>query len=143
MTSEPLPPRTRRLKEAWQNRETFRFLVIGAYNTVFGYAIFAGVYLLFHARLHYLAIMVIAHVLAVTNAFLGHKFLTFRAQGHLIADFLRFNLTYLGALIVGLVGLPFLIEVCHLHPLVSQAALIALTMVGTYVLHKRVSFRRS
>lgn len=143
MTSESQPPWLIRLKEAWQSREAFRFLVIGAYNTAFGYAAFAGAYLLFHTRLHYLAIMVIAHVLAVTNAFLGHKFLTFRAQGHLLVDFLRFNLTYLGALFVGLLGMPLLVEVGHVHPLVSQAALIALTMVGTYVLHKRVSFRRS
>jgi putative flippase GtrA len=117
--------------------------VIGAYNTAFGYAAFTLIYLFFHVRLHYLTIMVIAHVLAVTNAFFGHRFLTFRVHGHLLSDFLRFNLTYLGALFVGIVGLPFLIEVGHLHPLVSQALLIALTTVGTYILHKRVSFRRS
>ncbi len=143
MTSEPLPSWPSRLKEAWQSRETFRFLVIGAYNTAFSYAAFAGIYLLLHTRVHYLAIVVIAHVLAITNSFFGHKFLTFRAEGHLLADYLRFNLTNLGAVVVGLVGMPLMVEVGHLHPLVSQAALIALTMVGTYVLHKRVSFRRS
>jgi putative flippase GtrA len=131
-----------RLRQEWQRHETFRFLVVGAYNTVFGYAAFVAAYFLFRARLHYLVIMVLAHILAVANAFLGHRFLTFRVKGQLLSDFLRFNLTYLGALVVGLLGLPFLVEVCHLHPLLSQAMVVALTMVGSYVLHKKVSFRR-
>lgn len=116
--------------------------MIGAYNTFFGYLSFAGLYLVFKGRLHYLVILVAAHILAVTNAFVGHKFLTFRAKGYLWADFLRFNLTYLGALAFGLLGLPFLIEVCKFHPLISQAMLMAISMFGTYVLHRRVSFRR-
>lgn len=127
----------------WHRHEKLRFLVVGAYNTAFGYLAFAGSYLLLRHRLHYLAILVLAHVLAVTNAFIGHKYLTFKVRGHLLADFLRFNLAYLGTLALGLVGLPFLVEICRWHPLLSQAALSVVSMVSSFILHKRVSFRRS
>lgn len=126
----------------WRDHEKLRFLIVGASNTVFGYAAFAGAYFLLRNRLHYLAILVLAHFLSVLYAFIGHKFLTFKAKGHLFADFLRFNLTYLSALALGLAGLPFLVEVCRIHPLVSQAMLITVNTIGTYVLHKRLSFRR-
>ncbi len=131
-----------RLGHRWQSHEKFRFLVIGACNTVFGYLVFVGAFVLLRKRLHYLVILILAHFISVLCAFLGHKFLTFKAQGHLIADFLRFNLTYLGALALGMLGLPFLVEVCRIHPLISQAFLIIISTVGTYVMHKKISFRR-
>ena len=131
-----------RLLSHWHNHEKLRFLVIGAYNTAFGYLIFTGAYFLLRRHIHYLGILLLSHFLAVSNAFLGHKFLTFRAKGQLLADFLRFNLAYLGTLVAGLAGLPFLVEVCRIHPLGSQAILSVFSMVGSYVIHKRVSFRR-
>jgi putative flippase GtrA len=117
--------------------------VIGVYNTAFGYFVFAATYLLLRRRLHYLAILVVAHVLAVSNAFLGHKYLTFKVRGHLLKDYLRFNVAYLGALAIGLIGLPFLVEICHLHPLASQAILSTITVLSSYLLHKHLSFRRA
>ena len=145
MTTEPRPEHAigkTNLKSKWHGSEKLRFLLVGAYNTAFGYFAFAGLYLLLHRRLHYLGILAIAHMLAVLNAFAGHKFLTFRAEGHLVGDFLRFNLTYLGALALGLLGLPLLVEVCHVHPLISQAVLVLINTMGTYLLHKNISFRR-
>ena len=58
-------------------------------------------------------------------------------------DFLRFNLSYLAVLGMGLGGMPLLIERCRLHPLLANAVLIILTTLGSFLLHKRVSFRRT
>jgi putative flippase GtrA len=96
----------------------------------------------FGEQINYLAILVLTHFIAVINAFVGHKFLTFRAKGHLIADFLRFNMAYFGVLGFSLLGLPMLVEVFHFHPLASQAMLVLISVVGTYLLHKRVTFLR-
>lgn len=131
------------LAHSWHKQEKLRFLLVGVGNTLLGYLIFVGTYLVLRKHLHYLGILVLAHLLSVLCAFMGHKFLTFRVKGHLVADFLRFNLSYLGALSFGMVGLPFLVEVCRIRPLVSQAVLIGLTTIGSYFLHKRVSFRRT
>ncbi|MBI1753950.1 MAG: GtrA family protein [Acidobacteria bacterium] len=132
-----------RLVDCWQQHERLRFIVIGVYNTAFGYVAFAATYLLLHRRMHYLGILVLVHLVAVSNAFLGHKYLTFQVRGNLLKDYLRFNLAYLGVLAVGLIGLPFLVEVCRLHPLAGQAILNLLTILSSYLLHKHLSFRRA
>lgn len=132
-----------RLKRSWDREEKLRFVAIGVYNTLSSYLIFVGLYLLLAGHAHYLVLLVMAHFLAVTNAFLAHKFLTFRAEGRFFSDFLRFNLAYAGVLAFSLAALPFLVEVCHLRPLMGQALLTGINMAGSYLLHKHVSFRRS
>lgn len=130
------------LRRLWDQSEKFRFLVVGAYNTVAGYLIFIALYLLLGSRLHYIIIAMLAHFLAVINAFIGHKFLVFRARGKLLTDFLRFNMTYAGTLLFGLAALPFMVEILGFHPVASQGMLLVLTVVSSYVLHKKLSFRR-
>lgn len=132
----------RNLCRLWHHSEKFRFLVVGAYNTGVGYLIFVALYLLLGATLHYIVIALLSHFLAVINAFVGHKFLVFRARGKLLADFLRFNMTYVGTLLFGLAALPFMVEVLGFHPVASQGMLLVVTVVTSYVLHKKLSFRR-
>jgi len=122
--------------------ERFRFLAVGAYNTLFGYVAFALLYLWLHERIHYLAIAVIAHVIAVINAFFAHRILVFRARGELLSGFVRFNVTTIGATAVGLAGLALLVERWGIHPLLAQGIVLAVTVVITYVVHKRYTFAR-
>ena len=118
-----------------------RFLLVGVYNTVFSYVVFIGIYLLFNKKIHYLLVLLVTHVIGVSNAFFGHKYITFRSHGYWFKEFLRFNLTYLGALGLGLVGLPFLVEICRLNPITSQGLITVITVVSSYFLHKKISFR--
>ncbi len=85
--------------------------------------------------------MVLAPFLSVVNAFVGHRWLVFRSRGPLIAEFLRFNLIYLGLLAFGALALPFLVEIVHLHVLAAQALLTVLTVGTSYFLPRHFSFR--
>lgn len=125
----------------WKDKEKLRFLVVGAWNTAFGYGLFAGLYLLFGKDIHYLVILLLAHAVSVINAFLGHRHLVFRSKSPILQEFLRFNLSYLGALVLGLLGMPFLIEGCGLLPLQSQAVLFVIGLFYSYLAHKYYSFR--
>lgn len=123
----------------WDN-ERVRFLVVGAYNTLFGYAAFAVLYTWLHETMHYLAIAVIGQVIAVINAFFAHRILVFRARGNLLADFVRFNITTLGSTAIGLAGLAVLVDLGGVHPLLAQGIVLAVTVVITYVAHKLYTF---
>jgi len=123
----------------WDN-ERVRFLVVGAYNTLFGYAAFAVLYTWLHETMHYLAIAVIGQVIAVINAFFAHRILVFRARGNLLADFARFNITTLGSTAIGLAGLAALVDFGGVHPLLAQGIVLAVTVVITYVAHKLYTF---
>lgn len=128
-----------RLLKAWAHHDKLRFLVVGAWNTVFGYLAFVGLYLVLDRR--YMIAAVAGHALAVSQAFLSHRYVTFQSRGGMFQEFLRFNLTYLGSLVLGLAGLPVLVEIFRVPPLLAQAGLILVTMLGSYLLHRGFTFK--
>lgn len=123
------------------DNEKHRFLLAGIYNTGFGYASFAALYAIFGQSVHYLLLALLAHPIAVTNAFLTHRFFVFRSRGNFWQEYLKFNVTYAGTLALGMTGLPLLVEVFHLHPLFAQIAIVAVTVCGSYVAHKHFTFK--
>lgn len=131
-----------RIRRLWDSQETLRFLAVGAYNALFGFLAFSLLLVWLRGRLHYLFVLLIAHFLAVANAFVGHRYVTFRVRGHLLLDYLRFNLSYLGLLLFGMIAMPLLVEVGGLHPIASNALILGITTVASFLVHKRLSFRR-
>lgn len=139
---EPAEPRhqTRRIAGPITSEHVW-FLIVGAYNTAFGFAVFAAVHLLFPG-IPYLVVLLIAHVISVLNAFWAYRVLVFKVRGHVWRDLARFWTVYLGALAVNAALLPLLVEVAGLDVLVAQALVVFVTALGSYVGHKRFSFQR-
>jgi putative flippase GtrA len=117
------------------------FLLVGGVNTVVGFICFAGFLVLLGQR-RYLAVLLCAHVVSVLIAFVLYRFFVFRVRGHLLADLWRFETVYLSALALNFVMLPILVELAHLPVLVSQAMIMFVTSVMSWVGHKHYSFRR-
>jgi putative flippase GtrA len=133
-----------RLRElpGWAHGERMRFIAVGIYNTAFGYACFAALYLAVGRAVPLFVVQVLAHVLSVANAFVAHRRFTFRSRSEWLPEFLRFNVSYLGALGFGLVALPLLVGRARMPPLVAAALVTVATVAVSYVLHRRFSFRR-
>lgn len=125
----------------WQN-ERFRFLLVGAFNTAFGYAAFALLYLLLGNKLHYILIGVLAHVVATLVAFTGQRHLVFRSDSPWLPEFWRFNLSLLAVLLFGLASLFVLVTLLGLHPLLGQAIVTPLSVLLSYFSHRHYSFRQ-
>lgn len=91
-----------------------KFLIVGLWNTVFGYAVFVGLDFLFTPLLKtryaaYMLAAVLSNILAIINAYIFHKFVTFRSPLRGIAivpEFVRFFSMYLFSFFLGLVLLP-------------------------------------
>lgn len=135
------PGRIHAVRAFWQRNEQTRFLLVGAFNTAFGYLVFVALYLLAGSRFHYLLIAVLAHFLSVIVAFLGHRLIVFRATGPWFAQFIRYNLSVLGVMLAGLLGLYVLVELASLHPLLAQAIVTFLSVTISYFAHRNFSFR--
>jgi putative flippase GtrA len=127
--------------DAWRHSQKLRFLVVGVWNTLFAYLAYGTLYMILHNQVHYLLIGIMSHVLTVSNAFICQRWLVFRSQSAWPGAFLRFNLVQLVVLACSLGGLAFLVEVLHLHPLLSQSLVIAGAIVGSYVMNRNFSFR--
>jgi putative flippase GtrA len=128
------------IRKAWLN-EKVRYILIGAFNTFFGYSFFAGLWILGGHSLHYIVVLTISHIISVTNAFFCYRIWVFRKKDGIGGDFVRFNMVYLGAFTFNILVLPVLVEVIHFHPLVAQALVMIVTVVASYLLHRRFSFR--
>src|SRR2546425_8244330 len=56
-----------------RRREQVLYLIVGGWNTVFGYGGWARLQTMLGDRLHYLVIVVLAWPIAVLNAYLGYR----------------------------------------------------------------------
>jgi putative flippase GtrA len=119
-----------------------RYLLVGAWNTVFGYGVFAALQLTLGDSVGYIILLAIAQVLGTLNAFVGYRLLVFRVEGSVLRDLARFSTVYVGAFLVNLAALPLLVEVFGLPVLVAQAAVVAGTVVASFFVHRGFSFRR-
>lgn len=147
MTSSKPPSRgPERRWPGWVSRlrspgQPVLFVVVGAYNTAFGFATFAVIHLLFR-NLHYLAVLVTSAIVSTMNAFIAYRVLVFKVKGNVALDLVRFIFVYSLALAINFVLLPALVEVVGLGVLPGQALAFLLAAMGSYLAHKHFTFRR-
>ncbi len=133
------------------NTTKVRFLLVGGLNTAFGYAIFWLLYGAF-ARVFavpyfaYTSAQVVGWVIAVLIAYVLHKYVTFRSAARGRAawfEFLRFMQTYVTMFVLGLVLLPFLVEIIGFGPRTAALVATGIGAVVSYLGHRFVTFRRT
>jgi putative flippase GtrA len=128
-----------------------RYLLTGAWNTLFGYGIFA----LFTAllaplgRQSYLLAVVPSALINITVSFLGYKWFVFRTKGNYLREWWRCVAVYSSSMVLGMILLPiFVFIIRHQLGYESQAPYIAgallgiLTVVFSFFGHKHISFRQ-
>ena len=124
-----------------KHEEKVRYLIVGGWNTVFGYAAFAALYFLLRNFLHYTFVLVISYIFGITNAYICYKFFVFKTKGNYLREYLRFYLIYGIAFIINLALLPIAVEFLKLSPLLSQGGIVFFTVAISYFGHKNFSFK--
>jgi putative flippase GtrA len=131
-----------------------RYVVVGAWNTLFGYGCF---FLLVRFFLHFLPAQpaltasiafIVATVINVTVSFLGYKWFVFRTQGNYLREYRRSLLVYLPSLAISAVAIAPLTGLLHLvphlktqAPYVAGAALAGFNVIASFLGHKHISFK--
>lgn len=138
----------RRLREL-PRAQLLRYLIVGAWNTLFGYSVFAGLTyaLTGHVPYAYMVANVLSNVVAITVAYVGYKLFVFKTRGNYLREYLRFYVVYGAAMLLGLALLPVFVTLVGLLlprpalvPYVAQALVIPVTVLSSFVGHKRYSF---
>jgi putative flippase GtrA len=119
-----------------------RYVVVGAWNTLFGYGLFALLQLTLGHHVSYLILLTFSTAVAILNAYVMYRWLVFKVEGHWWRDLGRFSLVYLVAYGVNLIVLPFLVEVFGLPVLLAQALVVGGTVLASFLAHRHFSFRR-
>jgi putative flippase GtrA len=128
-----------------------KFLLVGAWNTVFGYLVFLALDTLFarafsRRYVAYMTAMVLSNLLAIANAYVFHKYVTFKSDVRgraIIAELLRFFTTYIFTFCMSLGLLPIFVEILNFGPKIAAALVILACTVISWVGHSRFSFGRS
>lgn len=127
----------------WSESQPLRFLIVGAWNFVFGYFAFAGLYWVMNGRWPDWFIATIAAFLGITMSFLTHRFITYRSHGCWWREYLRFYVVYGGQSLLNVLLIWLLVTRLKLNAYIVQLTIsIALTL-ATYWAHKYYSFKET
>ncbi|MFC1807313.1 GtrA family protein [Candidatus Omnitrophota bacterium] len=126
-----------------------KFVLVGIWNTIFGYGIFIMLYTLFarifEARyISYMLAIILGRFITIANAFIFHKYITFRSKvkGWAVAvEYFRFFMTYTFTFLLSLVLLPLCVEVFNIIPQIAAAIVMAVAACINYMGHSKFSFR--
>jgi putative flippase GtrA len=127
-----------------------RYLVVGAWNTLFGYATYAALTALLTPLIpySYMVASLLSSIVSITVAFLGYKWFVFKTKGNYLREWARCVAVYSGAIAIGLALLPILVGIVR-HatryqreaPYIAGAMLTGVSVVFSFVGHRKFSFR--
>jgi putative flippase GtrA len=135
--------------------QVLRYLLVGAWNTLFGYCcFFTFTWLLLklmplHPSLAASVASLVATPVSITVSFIGYKFLVFKTKNNLLREYARSLLVYLPTLLISAIAIAPLTSILrrmfpqHLQqaPYVAGALLTCFTVVASFFGHKHISFR--
>ena len=121
-------------------REQVQYLVIGAWNTFFGYAAWAALQFLFGDTVDYRLIIIASYPIAIANAYVTHRYIVFRSHGPILREIPRFSFVYVLTLLANLLLLPVLLEVIPLSIYVVQGIFLVGVVITSYLGHRYFSF---
>ncbi|HVO30688.1 MAG TPA: GtrA family protein [bacterium] len=123
-----------------------RFVIVGGWNTVFGYGVYVGLYFALGRwavteTVRSMAAVTVATAIAVAQAFVSYKYFVFRGSGEVVKEFAKFSVVYLVMFGVNLLALPLLLHFTPLGPVVAQAVIVVGSAAASYLAHTNFSFR--
>ncbi len=133
-------------------KEFVRYILVGGFNTVFGYGLFALLNWSFRGlgSYNYMYAALLANLIAISVAFLGYKWFVFRTRGNYLVEYVRCIGVYSSGLLIGLAGLPILVPILRrslhrpqLAPYIAAAFLTLITVLFSFLGHKNISFKKN
>ena len=128
-----------------------RYLLTGAWNTLFGYGTFA----LFTAllaplgRQSYIFAVIPSTVINITVAFFGYKWFVFKTKGNYFREWCKCVAVYSSSIALSMVLLPILVFIIRHRfgyenqaPYIAGALLGVITVIISFFGHKHISFRQ-
>jgi putative flippase GtrA len=127
-----------------------RYLLVGLWNTLFGYGAYAGLTAVLAPVVprSYIPASIIAAPLNITVAYLGYKWFVFKTPGNYLREWSRCIMVYGSAMALGVVLLPLVVFLVRATtglnrsaPYIAGALLMGFSVIYSFLGHKNFSFR--
>ena len=129
------------LKNLFSSQKTM-YLVVGFYNTIFGYLTFVSIFYFFSPTINYSFLLAACYIISAINNFFLYRYFVFKVAENILKDLFRFTLVNIFIYIINLLLFSLLYEIVHLNVYLAQALIINLIIILGYFLNKNVSFFR-
>jgi len=130
-----------------------RYLLVGGWNTVFGYACFFLINRWLSTVITvypYIVAGLASSLINITVAFLGYKWFVFRTKGNYLREWLRTLTIYGGSILISTLALAPLVGLIR-HttqyqtqaPYIAGAVVTGFTVIASFFGHRHFSFRKA
>ena len=134
-----------------KSKTEIRFLLVGAWNTLFGYLVFLLFLFLLekifnNERQIYSLSIAFSHLISVINSFIFHKVVTFvsKQKGlELVYEFRRFFNSYIITFLLNLSLISIQVELLSLNPKIAGAISLPIVTVVTFFLLSKYAFNKT
>lgn len=134
---------TRKILKNIQNRQELRYLLAGAWNTVFGYGIFVLLYNKLNQKVTYNSIIIISYVISITMAYIMYKYIVFKSNAGCFTEYIRFVAVYLWCLLINILVIYILYSKLKFNMYFAQAISVIVVIVISYFSHSKFSFKKN
>jgi len=119
-----------------------RYLLVGGWNTLFGYGVTVLLYQKLHLLLSTLVIATLSNGIAITMSFITYRYLVFKSKGHFFREYLKSFVVYGLSGVMSIASLWYLVDHLGLNIWTAQALAMILTVIASYFGHSRFTFRK-
>ena len=118
-----------------------QYLIVGGVNTVFGFALFTGVFLMFEYQFNYLAIFAFCQVVAVLFSHSMQRRFVWRTEVAYHVELFKFSASYFFISVINLLLLAVAKERLNFPVLYSQYTIGFFLILATYFVQKKWVFK--
>ena len=134
-----------------KSKTEIRFLLVGAWNTLFGYLVFLLFLFLLekifnNERQIYSLSIAFSHLISVINSFIFHKVVTFLSKQkglEIVYEFRRFFNSYIITFLLNLSLISIQVELLSLNPRIAGAISLPIVTVVTFFLLSKYAFNKT
>lgn len=123
------------------NDEKLRYLLIGFYNFLFGYAVFYTVFFFYFNKVNYILLLTFVHLLSTTNNFFLYSKFVFLKEKIKLSEYFKFNFSYLILYFLNLLLLSLAINFVNLNIYLSQFLIMIIMVLFGYMFNKFFVFK--
>ena len=117
-----------------------KYLLVGTWNTIFGYLLGLLLYKLFGASLHIIVVGLMISFLSVTMSFLTYKIFVFKTSNFWVKEYLRSFLVYGAATISNVFLIWILVDFIKIHFWLAQGMVTPIMVLFSSLGHKKFTF---
>ena len=120
-----------------------RYLLAGAWNTLFGYSLMVYLYNVFNNQLHIVAVAFLSSFIAISMSFITYKCFVYKTKARWLVEWLRSFIVYGVATLISIFLLWFFVEIIKINIYISQALSSILVILGSYFGHRNFTFKKN